>query len=210
MGESHEAAPLAPSHMTHRPCAIGFTVKSGWAAAVTVEEGAGALRVLDSRRVELSDPEEPDGKQPYHDGFATMRRPGPVLTKLLVSVRRFGGRAIERALREAREHGGDLAGAGVVVGSLIDPSTIGNEHIRIHAMEGQLFREVVAAAAARQQVPCAIWRERDLMAIAVKTLKQSDGALRARLAGCRASAGPWRAEQKWAALAAWLVLRGRR
>jgi hypothetical protein len=193
------------------PASIGFTIKSGWAAAVTVQEEAGALRVLDSRRVELCDPEEPDAKQPYHDGFATMRQAGPVLTKLLASIRRFGGRAVECALREAREHEADLVGAGAVVGSLIDPSTIGNEHIRIHAMEGQLFREVVADAAARQQVPCAIWRERDLMAIAVKTLKRSDDAVRARLADCRrTTTGPWRAEQKWAALAGWLVLRGRR
>lgn len=191
--------------------AIGFTVKSGWAAAVLVAEGKGGIEVLDSRRVGLCDPAVPEAKQPFHDGFATMREPGPALTRLLTSVRRFGGRAVATALTRARDDGHQLSGAGVVVGSLIDPSTIGNEHIRIHAKEGQLFREVVTAAAARLRVPCAVWRERDLMATAVMVLKQTDASLRARLADSgRTAAGPWRAEQKRAALAAWLILRGAR
>jgi hypothetical protein len=191
------------------PAAIGFTVKSGWAAAVVVRETDDGIRILDSRRVDLCDPALPESKQPYHDGFATMRRSGPQLTKLLASVRRFGVRSVGDALAAARGHGQPLAGAGVVVGSLIDPSTIGNEHIRIHAMEGRLFREVVIAAAADCGIESAVWRERDLMSMAVKALKCSDATLRRCLVECgRAVTGPWRAEQKSAALAAWLVVRG--
>jgi hypothetical protein len=36
---------------------------------------------------------------------------------------------------------------GIVVGSIIDPATIANPHIRAHAQEGQLFRTVVETAA---------------------------------------------------------------
>jgi hypothetical protein len=191
--------------------AIGFTVKSGWAAAVVVEQAKGGIRVLDSRRIELSDPALPDSKQPYHDGFAMMRQKGPALTKLLTSVRRFGQRSVANALNAAHTRGGDLAGAGVVVGSLIDPTTIGNEHIRIHAMEGQLFREVVAAAATAHGLVPVIWRERDLVSAGVRHLQQAEAAVRGHLADCgRTVDGPWRAEQKSAALAAWLVLRGAR
>jgi hypothetical protein len=191
------------------PAAIGFSVKSGWAAAVVVGEADDGIRILDSRRVDLCDPGDPESRQPYHDGFATMRRNGPRLTKMLASVRRFAARSVGEALTAARAHGQPVAGAGVVVGSLIDPSTIANEHIRIHAMEGRLFREVVLAAAAECGIEAAVWRERDLISIAVKALKKSDASLRRRLAGCgRAVTGPWRAEQKSAALAAWLVVRG--
>ena len=59
-----------------------------------------------------------------------------------------------------------LAGAGVVVGSTIDPTRIANDHIRIHALEGQLFRSVVEDAAIRNKLRCSIWRERDLYAVA--------------------------------------------
>jgi hypothetical protein len=183
--------------------AIGFTVKSGWAAAVLVEQASGGIRVLDSRRVELSDPDVPEARQPYHEGFATMRRSGPVLSRLLRSVRRFGQSSVESALNSARRQRQELAGAGVVVGSLIDPATIAN------VMEGQLFREVVTQAALAQGLTPVVWRDRDLMATAVTLLKHSDAVLRRRLSDCGESAPkPWRKEQKSAALAAWLILRG--
>ena len=114
--------------------------------------------MLDSRRVELCDPDVEEARQPYHDGFATMREPGPKLTRLLSSVRQFGQRSVLQLLSETRAEAGRLSGAGVVVGSLIDPSTIGNEHIRIHAMEGKLFREVILGAAEQYGLRCAVWR----------------------------------------------------
>jgi hypothetical protein len=101
-----------------------------------------------------------------------------------------------------------VRGAGIVAGSLIDPERLANDHIRIHALEGQLFRGVVQDAARRSRLSCSIWRNRDLPALAVGILKQSEGALHDTLTALgREVAGPWRAEQKAAALAAWLVLR---
>jgi len=190
------------------PAAIGFTVKSGWAAAVVVADTREGLLVLDSRRVELCDPDEPESMQPYHDGFATMRKPGPKLTRLLSSVRQFGRRSVIEYLTEIRTEPGNVTGSGVVVGSLIDPTTIGNEHIRIHAMEGKLFREVILEAVERSGLRCAVWRERDLMAIARTSLQLSDTSVKRTLQQCGAASRPWRTEQKHAALAAWLVIRG--
>jgi hypothetical protein len=93
---------------------------------------------------------------------------------------------------------------------LIDPERIANDHIRIHALEGQLFRGVVQDAAARNRLSCSIWRDRDLHALAAGILKQPERALRDTVAALgREVSGPWRAEQKAAALAAWLVLAGR-
>ena len=102
------------------------------------------------------------------------------------------------------------------MGSLIDPERIANDHIRIHALEGQLFRGVVRDAATRSRVSCSIWRDRDLQATACGLLKLRETVLRGRLTDLgRDVDGPWRVEQKSAALAAWLVLavrqpRGRR
>jgi hypothetical protein len=96
---------------------------------------------------------------------------------------------------------------GIVVGSLVDPTTIRNDHIRIHALEGQLFRQVVADAAQHAGLRASIWRERDLYLLAASELKRPQARLRASLASLgRGIQGPWRAEQKSAALAAWLML----
>jgi hypothetical protein len=188
---------------------VGVTVKSGWAAAVVVERISSSIRVVESRRVDLCDPAVPESKQPYHDGFATMRQAGPRLTRLLEAVNRAGRGSVISFLDEVRHRFDDAGRVGVVVGSLIDPATIGNEHIRIHAMEGRLFREVVTSAAEKRGFACVVVRERDLMDAASKALKQPEASLRRALAQCdHPLDGPWRAEQKSAALAAWLVSAG--
>ena len=64
-------------------------------------------------------------------------------------------------IRQFQAGASSVRGAGVVVGSLIDPAGIANDHIRIHALEGQLFRRVVEDAAARSRLACSTWRDRD-------------------------------------------------
>jgi hypothetical protein len=193
------------------PAAIGFTIKSGWAAAVLIEHQVNSARIVCTHRVELCDPALPESKQPYHDGLATMRQPGPTLTRLLKSIRRFGEQSLLSVFETVQRRESELLGVGVVAGSLIDPATISNEHIRIHAMEGQLFRELVTSVAVRRGLSCVVWRERDLMSAAVKNLQQSGASVRRALATWgRVAGAPWRAEQKSAALAAWLVLNGAR
>jgi hypothetical protein len=189
------------------PAVIGVTVKSGWACVVLVAGSAARPRLIDSRRIELSDPAIPESRQPYHAGFGTARSAGAERTRLVAGVRRFGRRSVTEVIRHYRSLGHRVTGAGVIVGSMIDPKAIANDHIRIHAMEGQLFREVVRDAVARMRLSCWICRERDLIAHATSTLKRSEAVLR-RTADALGDDvdGPWRAEHKAAALAAWLVL----
>ena len=186
--------------------AVGFTIKSGWAASVLVGGSASAPSVIDCRRVEISDPAIPDSTQPYHAGFGTARDSGDELKRLVASVKSFGRKSVRGLLKEYQQRG-TLCGAGVVAGSLIDPKTIGNDHIRIHAMEGQLFRTVVIDAAEASGLICEVVRERDLYALAVKTLKKPDAVIKKTLTEIgRGVDGGWRAEQKAAALIAWMSL----
>lgn len=190
-----------------KSAAVGFTVKSGWAAAVLVGGSTKSPRVLDSRRVELSDPAISDARQPYHDGFGTARASGPELSRLLASVKQFGKKSVTTVLKEYRAGGFRLSGTGMVVGSTVDPDTLGSSHVRIHALEGRLFRGVIEDVAVRSGLECSIWRERDLYGFAAGVLKHPESKLRAEIAELgRTTSGPWRAEQKAAALAAWLVL----
>jgi hypothetical protein len=186
--------------------AFGFTVKSGWAAAVVVDGSGDSPAVVASRRIELSDPSDAHARQPYHAAAGTARKPGPQLDKLIAAVETFGRESVAVFIREQENTGRRFEGAGIVVGSLIDPGDIANDHIRIHALEGQLFRGIVKAATDRRHLASAVWRERDLYGFAATSLKRSESDLRQTLSGLgRSVGGPWRAEQKAAALAAWLV-----
>ena len=202
--------PLVGMSTARAPAAVvGFTVKSGWASAVLLTASAMSLRLLDTRRVELSDPAIPESRQPYHDGFGTARSSGRELSRLVTSVERFGTQSVTALLRHYQSEGHRLLGAGIVVGSLIDPERIGYGHIRIHALEGRLFRSVVEDAAVRGHLASAIWRERDLYPVAAATIGQTEQEVRGALTTLgRGVAGSWRAEQKAAALAAWVVIAG--
>ena len=192
-----------PGHRT----AIGFTVKSGWTSAVVVGGSPEAPTVIGAERLELSDPADPDARQPYHAGFGTAREAGAGLKRLVASVERFGRRSVSSFVRAIQREGCQLRGAGLVVGSMSDPATMANPHIRIHALEGQLFRRIIEAAATECELPFQVWRERDLYGAAADRLQQSDTRLRTALTELGSSVnGAWRAEQKAAALAAWLVL----
>lgn len=192
---------------TRTRAAVGFTVKSGWACAVLLTLADRAPRVVDHCRIELSDPALPESKQPYHDGAGTARQEGPGLSRLLGSVRSFAAGSLQELLQRFATPGYPLKGAGIVVGSLIDPQRIANHHIRIHALEGRLFREIVQDAAERAKLPCSLWRERDLPVVAREMLGKPEAQLRIMLRNLgKPLPGPWRSEQKAAALAAWLVL----
>jgi hypothetical protein len=190
-----------------RVAALGFTVKSGWASAVLVVGTPASPMVVESRRIELSDPSVPESRQPYHAGFGTARKSGLRLTALVGSVKRFGRKSVSDLIKAYHGEGYRLRRAGIVVGSLVDPGTIGNDHIRIHALEGQLFRRVVEDGTTRARVSPSIWRERDLFGAAAVALERPEQELRDRVTALGKSIdGSWRAEQKAATLAAWLVL----
>ena len=187
--------------------AVGFAVKSGWAAAVALAGSPTSPTVADSRRVDLCDPTLPESRQPYHAGFSTARESGPELDRLLESVQRFGMKSVGNLLEQRAADGLRLVGVGLVAGSLVDPDTIGNSHIRIHAMEGRLFRSVIERAAAENNLSCATWRERDLDIAATEVIGRGGQSVRTAVASFKDSVkGPWRAEQKAATIAAWLVL----
>ena len=76
---------------------------------------------------------------------------GLELDKLIAAVETFGRQSVAAFIREQEKTGRRFDGAGIVVGSLIDPADIANDHIRIHALEGQLFRGIVKAATDRRQ-----------------------------------------------------------
>jgi hypothetical protein len=94
-----------------------------------------------------------------------------------------------------------------VVGSVIDPATVGNPHIRAHAHEGRLFRMVLADALQAHDIECGVLIDKQLTTIAPARLRRSAREITNTLAAFGEALGkPWRAEEKAAATAAWMAL----
>ena len=97
--------------------------------------------------------------------------------------------------------------ASLVIGSQLDPASIANPHIRAHALEGRLFRSAVEQALNANGIRTFILLERDAYARATAQLKKSSVDMRQTIQDLgRSTEGSWRAEQKVAALGAWLAL----
>jgi hypothetical protein len=192
------------------PIALGFRVKSGWAAAVVLGGPPSAPTILEARRVELSDPDTPATVQPYHAGVGEAQTNERTVARLIRLIERCAERSITELLERHRGSGERVVGAGVVGTSATDPASIANPHIRAHALEGRLFRTVVDEALTRCGVKTRFMLEQGLQAEAGRALKKPPAALKGELTAMgRLVGGPWRSDQKSAALAAWLVLAAR-
>jgi hypothetical protein len=53
--------------------ALGFRVKSGWAAAVLLSGPVRSPRLCDNRAIDLSDARFPETRQPYHAAMGKTR-----------------------------------------------------------------------------------------------------------------------------------------
>lgn len=186
---------------------IGFRVKSGWAALVLITGELLPPTVLDSCRIELCDPAEPESLQPYHAMEGRTESAGRKESARLVKlVMRQGVDSVTQQIKSYQRKGYRIKKAGIVVGSLIDPSKISNEHIRWHALEGQLFRKVVEEGLRSFRLPFEEIIERSLYESAEKILKQSKNRIQKTLVEIGHEVeGPWRSEQKSACLAAWIA-----
>lgn len=190
------------------PAAIGFRVKTGRATAVVLAGPTAAPRVLTRRAVDMTDPDVPESGQPYHAELELPAEEGAaVVRRATQAVRSVALRAVRALVKELRDGGHDLRGIGLVVGSDTDPTKLNNAHVRAHALEGRLFREVLEAGAQACALPCLVLVERDAYARAATPLRRSADDVKRIVAALGAALpGPWRAEEKMAAVAAWLAL----
>ena len=190
------------------PAALGFRVKSGWAMAVLLAGASSAPKLVRCLAILLSDPKIPQSKQPYH---AALDRPGKegkaLAEKLCHIVTSTAKQSVQQLLEQAVADGYGVVGAGLVVGSLVDPATLHNEHIRAHGLEGQLFRTALEAALREQRLPSRVLLEKNAYTTASPALRKSAPETKKIIAGLGEShEGSWRSEEKLAALAAWIAL----
>ena len=196
--------------MKPQPAALGFRVKSGWAAAVLLAGPIDEPQLCDVQRIELSDPRLPETRQPYHAAMGKLETDSAKVNRRKRVVRCIAQQSIATLLAGYRQKDYRIRRAALVVGSKIDPDSIANPHIRAHAFEGQLFRLVIEQALQVHRIRADTLIERDAYPRAAAELKQSSDSVQRAIQDLGrltpAAAGSWRAEQKLAALAAWLAL----
>ena len=122
-------------------------------------------------------------------------------------VRRATERSVADILADCHRGKLKVRAAGLVVGSVIKPDSIANPHIRAHAFEGELFRTALGSALRKHRVRPLVLKESEAYQQAAAKLKISIGQIRRTMEKLgRSIEGPWRAEQKCAAIGAWMVL----
>jgi hypothetical protein len=174
---------------------------------VLVAESARSVDVILRASLRLSDPGDPATQQPYHAAFGRLEENARIVRARTARIRRAARAAVRALVDDCRAHDAEIVGAGLVVGSVIEPDTIANPHIRAHAFEGRLFRTVVENALSTAHIASRLFLERDVYAIATSTLDRSEADVRATIGALGKAAGaPWRADEKLAALAAWMIL----
>jgi hypothetical protein len=193
--------------MKPQTAALGFRVKSGWAAAVLLTGPTRSPQLCDVRRIDLSDPRLPETRQPYHAAMGKLETDTTKINRRVSVVRSIAQQSLATLLASYRQKGYAIRRAALVVGSQVDPDSIANAHIRAHAFEGQLFRSVLGEALQACRIRTEILVERNAYAQAAAKLKDSNDNVQRMIRDFgRVAQGPWRAEQKLAALAAWLTL----
>jgi hypothetical protein len=191
--------------------ALGFRVKSGWAAVVLLTDTAHFPQLSDVRRIELCDPRLPETRQPYHAAMGKLETDSTKVNQRECVVQNISQQLLTRLLTGYQQKGFRIRRAALVVGSQIDPANIANPHIRAHALEGRLFRSAVEQTLQDHEIRTEVLLERDAYPRVAARLKQSSDDVKRAIQdlgrSAPASVRPWRAEQKLAALAALFALR---
>jgi hypothetical protein len=167
--------------------------------------------VLARERLELADSGLAGSRQPYH-----AIEPLPLaeartrLAELEASAVRLAACGVRALVQTARAAGVEPVAAGILDSSGRGPASLEAilaSHALIHTADGNHFRAALAAACTREKLPCARIRQRDLAAEAARALRRAPAALSAAVARLGRDVGPpWGADQKGAALIAWLLL----
>jgi hypothetical protein len=198
--------------MPPRPsCVLGFAPHSGWAAAVMLGGTAAAPRLLARERIALTEEGLAGSKQPYH---ALEGLPLPEARQRLERFEASATRLAVSALKALQQRA-QAAGLRLRAGGILDSSgrsgatleAILASHALIHTADGNHFRAALARGCEAQGIAVVRVGQRELALRAAAVLTRTPEQLAQTVAGLGAGLGaPWGADQKSAALIAWLLL----
>jgi hypothetical protein len=197
--------------MSARSAAMGFASHSGWAAMVVLGKSAAGLQVLARSRVELIDGHDPESKQPYHAvEMVCVEEAMGRLDGYMAVAKSMAYQSIHARREELKVLGYRLGSVGILESAARKPNSLASilaSHAAIHAADGDHFRNALAAAAEQAGLTVHRIRTRALEGEAAAGLRRPIQQLRDTVAALKFQVGsPWGADQKQAALLAWLIL----
>jgi len=179
--------------MKVKRAAIGIKTRTGRAVAVAL---SGPLEFICREEMTLSDAST---RQPYHDVMELPWTDSLIAVKpAIATIEKIAATELRRLIDSVESRGYEVVTIAVVGPADRKLERIGNPHIRAHAAEGVLFRQVIETAARAHRVASMLFVEpaKELSAKQKKTIDEMK-----KIAG-----SPWRAEEKSAAMAACAVL----
>lgn len=190
---------------------LGLAPHSGWAVLVALGGTADEPELLLRSRIELHDARDPESKQPYHTveslGIDAAARRLAAYSAVAEAMAQQALTAVAQDLRLRGHHittVGILEAAGKKGGSL---AAILASHALIHSADGDHYRQALASATERCGHGLSRVRARDLAALAAARLRRPEVELERTIGVLGRQAGPpWGADQKAAALLAWMLL----
>jgi hypothetical protein len=198
--------------MAAQTAAIAFSPHSGWAAMIVLNSSAAGLRVLGRARVELIDAHDPESKQPYHTvEFLCVEEATGRLDGYMAVATTLARSAIQAQTQDLKERGYQLKSIGIVDSASrkqISLSSILASHALIHAAEGDHFRNALSAAVELLGLRACRVQARALQDLAMDSLRLPKTRVLDTVNELGRQVGPpWGADQKQAALLAWILLR---
>ena len=187
---------------------VGFRAKTAKATGVALAGGRSGPTYFGRWDVSLYDPLLPATGQPHHEVMELPWIDAQRAVRPLESrIENVAIEALAAILNELNLKGCLVGSIGVVGSPDRRLERIGNTHIRAHAAEGILFRHVLEVAAAKHKLQWRSFSDRGFEEVAVLELERKPQDIKAALAAIGHLAGkPWRADERAAATAAWLML----
>jgi hypothetical protein len=188
------------------PAAVAFTLHAGRAVTVVLTGTRRDPQMILRHEIDLADPWVKESRHPYHQALGARSPDGErALRRGCRAARASAGREMRNLVRGMKSHGFDPRGAAIVVSSVADPARVASAHARAHAEEAKLYRDVVEQTLVTSGLDVKIHLDATLRPAVAKQLDRVavDVMLKSF---ARAVGTPWRAAEKHASLAAWLVL----
>jgi hypothetical protein len=194
-----------------KPAALGFRVHSGWTAAVVVTGPADSPAVAVRRRIELVKTFTYTYRQPYHTGEKmALEEAAKFIAQCRAEATKLAFSALRTMEKELEDGNIEIRRCGLLLASgrqLPALEQILRSHALIHTADGVLFRDALAQACEKCRMPVRGVKERELFALASKSLRLRPETLQRRIAEFGRGLGPpWGQDEKLSALVAWLAL----
>lgn len=198
----------ARDHPRDQIACVGLRAKTGRAVGVVLAGPFQSPQPITRTELVLATPEKPSLFQPYHEVMELpWDRAVVAAGRAAHALEDIASNALSELITALKARRIAISCVGIVGAPERNLAAIGSPHIRAHAAEGVLFRKVLEAGAAANNVRYLAFPERQIESIATARLGLSSGTLRSRLAEFGQQLGrPWRADEKASAMAAWLAL----